>query len=193
MKITNDNNGRIEIYTPYNEGFVKELKRSIGGRKWDMDKNCWTAPEEALDSVRELMLKHFGETDISDTPKVKVALDFSEDVKSEDMCVTIFGKTVARAYSSCSVASLPSDVVYRAGKCRAAGSCKYPFVMVEAGSIIVLSNVPKPIIETETLPEGVTYTIMRQEQSEASLKKERERLLERIAEIDEKLKRLASC
>lgn len=193
MKITNDNNGRIEIYTPYNEGFVKDLKRSIGGRKWDMDKNCWTAPEEALDSVRELMLKHFGETDISDTPKVKVALDFSEDVKSEDMCVTIFGKTVARAYSSCSVASLPSDVVYRAGKCRAAGSRKYPFVMVEAGSIIVLSNVPKPIIETETLPEGVTYTIMRQEQSEASLKNERERLLERIAKIDEELKRLASC
>lgn len=181
MKIKNDKNGRIEIYTPYNEGFVKELKRSIGGRKWDMDKNCWTAPEEALDSVRELMLKHFGETDISDTPKVKVALDFSEDVKSEDMCVTIFGKTVALAYSSCSVASLPSDVVYRAGKCRAAGSRKYPFVMVEAGSIIVLSNVPKPIIETETLPEGVTYTIMRQEQSEASLKNERERLLERIA------------
>lgn len=92
MKITNDNNGRIEIYTPYNEDFVKDLKRSIGGRKWDMDKNCWTAPEEALDSVRELMLKHFGETDISDTPKVKVALDFSEDVKSEDMCVTILAK-----------------------------------------------------------------------------------------------------
>ena len=55
-----------------------------------------------------------------------------------------------------------------------------------------MSNVPKTIIETETLPEGVTYTIMRQEQSEASLKKERERLLERIAEIDEELKRLAS-
>lgn len=33
MKITNDNNGRIEIYTPYNEDFVKDLKRSIGGRK----------------------------------------------------------------------------------------------------------------------------------------------------------------
>ena len=65
--------------------------------------------------------------------------------------------------------------------------------MVEAGSIIVLSNVPKPIIETETLPEGVTYTIMRQEQSEASLKNERERLLERIDKIDEELKRLASC
>ena len=70
MKITNDNNGRIEIYTPYNENFIAVLKKRIGGRKWNSEKNCWTAPEESIEAVRDLMMEYFGETDISTTKKV---------------------------------------------------------------------------------------------------------------------------
>lgn len=52
---------------------------------------------------------------------------------------------------------------------------------------------PETIIKSETLPEGVTYNILRQQQSEHALKQERKRLVERIKEIDEELKKIASC
>lgn len=89
MKIKNDKNGRIEIYTPYNEGFVKELKRSIGGRKWDMDKNCWTAPEEALDSVRELMLKHLAKQIYLIHLKLRLLLTLAK-MLNRKICVLLF-------------------------------------------------------------------------------------------------------
>lgn len=193
MKITNDNNGRIEIYTPYNENFIAVLKKRIGGRKWNSEKNCWTAPEKSIEAVRDLMMEYFGETDISTTKKVKVELFFEKNIESKGMCITIFGKTVARAYSSRSTASLSSDVIYKDGRYFAAGSNKYPYVEIEQNSIVILSNVPETIIKSETLPEGVTYNILRQQQSEHALKQERKRLMERIKEIDEELKKIASC
>ena len=57
-------NGTLLIYTPYNAKFVSAIKK-IGGAKWDSENKCWTAPEEFVDAVREIMLDVYGYTDIS--------------------------------------------------------------------------------------------------------------------------------
>lgn len=98
------NNNTIEIYTPFNRDFTDELKNAIGGRKWDSSKKCWTAPLSSVDEVRELMVKHFGESDISSVEKVDVKICVNNSLVSNTLSVAIFGKTIAKAYGRDTVA-----------------------------------------------------------------------------------------
>lgn len=79
LKIKTTDNDTIEVYTPYSVRFTSELKQRINGRKWDGTKKCWIVPAQSIDFVRTLMVKHFGESDISDTEKVTVILEFAEE------------------------------------------------------------------------------------------------------------------
>lgn len=62
MKIETNGNS-ISIYTPYNLEFIGKIK-SIDGRKWDISNKCWTVPVAAIDTVREMIVTVFGESDI---------------------------------------------------------------------------------------------------------------------------------
>lgn len=51
MRIHN-NNGKVEIYTPYNKEFVQKIK-GIGEARWNG--KCWIINEENLDVARKIM------------------------------------------------------------------------------------------------------------------------------------------
>ena len=64
FRIETTGEGTIEVYTPYNETFVKKLKR-IGNRQWNNDKKCWILPENTIAEVRKIMNDVYGENDTS--------------------------------------------------------------------------------------------------------------------------------
>lgn len=181
MKITVENN-RANVYSPYNADFVSKI-RGIGGAKWDSSAKCWSVPAESVDQVREIMLDVYGETDLISGRKVSVRLTFSQSVAEYNAPVTIYGKTVSRAFGRDSGARVGNDVAFVQGAPKSGGSAKNWTSVVPEGSVVVLHNVPESMLEQE-LPGGVTAEVLSDEPNRAELLREKERLLARLAEID---------
>lgn len=179
------NNNTIEIYTPFNRDFTDELKNAIGGHKWDSSKKCWTAPLSSVDEVRELMVKHFGESDISSVEKVDVKICVNNSLVSNTLSVAIFGKTIAKAYGRDTVAPLPAGVSYLSGSYGSGGSAKHPHVVVNKGSVIMLHDVPMSAIKN--CPSEITYEIVKRQSKIDALKAEKVKLLARLDEINKEL------
>lgn len=54
-----NDDGEIEIRTPYNADFVTAVK-GVDGRRWDGYDKCWTVPGESRQSVIDLIRQHYG-------------------------------------------------------------------------------------------------------------------------------------
>ena len=178
---------RACLLTPYNADFVSAIKR-IGGAHWERDSRTWSIPVEAIDQAREIMRKVYGEDDRpSAEPSVSVRLTFSEEVTEWHAPVTIMGKTVASAWGRDSGARVGDDVAFVQGRPESGGSVKNWRSIVPAGCVVVLHNVPQAALQME-LPDGVTAEVMQPATIDrTALEAERERLLARLAEIDQLL------
>ncbi len=132
--ITNDNH--IEVYTPYNKDFVARIKTAIGGSKWNRTKGCWTVPAESIAEVRQLMLECYGENDIETPDYVSVKLTFNESMCDSYQGITIFGKTIARAYGRDTVGAIDKDVNYIKGLPLSGGSRNHPLALIDKGAEI---------------------------------------------------------
>ena len=183
MKIIVENN-KARVYTPYNQEFVKAIK-NIGQAKWQ--DRAWVVPANMVDAVRAIMMDIYGETDISTSAKVDVKLTFAEDVDEYQGAVTIFGKTIARAYGRDKKVDVGDDVAFIKGAPQATGSVKNWYTRVPEESVCIVSNVPETMLNEE-LPEGVTAEVLKKTVDRKALEEEKERLLARIAEIDSLLK-----
>lgn len=173
------------IDTPYNKYFVSKIK-TIGGARWDNARREWKIPAACVDQARAIMREVFGECDLpDDTRRVTVMLTFDECVSRVCSSVSIFGKTIARAYGRDSGATVGEDAVFIKGKPTSGGSRANWETQVKPGSVVVLRNVPETILNEE-LPDGVTYGIMPDEEkpNREELLAEKERLLARLAEIE---------
>lgn len=185
--ITTKNNGtQTAVYTPYNASFVSAI-RKIGGARWDAEGKAWMVPTASLPQVREIMRNIWGEDDRMDTVKrVSVRLTFHEICSAECRPVEILGKTISRAYSRDSGARPGDDVAFEAGGPASGGSVKNWRSVVEEGSVVVLSSVPETILDEAALPCGVTMEIIEGDNFEnrSALIEEKEKLLARLAEIE---------
>lgn len=175
------------IYTPYNAEFVKAVK-GIGGARWNREKSAWTIPAECAEQAREIMRRVYGEDDRPDCgERVDVRLTFDSGVSEWQSAVTIYGKTISRAYGRDSGAVCGEGVAFVVGKPESGGSAKNWTSVVPQGSVVVLHNVPASLLENPA-PEGVTVERLGKQQIDKdALLLEKKRLLERIAEIDKLL------
>lgn len=178
---------RAYLETPYNANFVAAIKR-IGGASWDRDRRAWCIPADAIDQAREIMRRVYGEDDRPSTePSVSVRLTFGREVSELRAPVTILGKSIASAWGRDSGARVGDDVAFVEGRPESGGSFKNWRSVVPAGSVVVLHNVPQAALQME-LPEGVTAEVMQPATIDRdALQAERERLLARLAEIDQLL------
>lgn len=181
--------GILLIYTPYNAKFVSAIKK-IGGAKWDSVNKCWTAPEEFVDAVREIMMEIYGYTDISENESVTLKIVFNEEAKEDRKDVTLFGKILSHATGRDSGARVGDDVAMIKGNIRSGGSVKNWVSVVEEGSTFIIKNVNKNIFKKEK--DGINYDVKIDiiddaKKSKSELLEEKKRLLERIKEIDELL------
>lgn len=172
------------IYTPYNAEFVKAIK-GIGGARWNRDKSAWAIPADYADQAREIMRRVYGEDDRPDCgERVDVRLTFDSSVSEWQSAVTIYGKTISRAYGRDSGARCGDDVAFVEGQPESGGSVKNWTSVVPQGSIVVLHNVPATLLD-QPLPKGVRAERLEERKSNRdALMAEKQRLLERIAEID---------
>lgn len=179
-------NGKANVYTPYNPDFVKKIK-GIGGAKWDGSEKCWTVPETAIEVVREIMNDVYGYSDVKENETITLKLTFNECVSSACSDVTLFGKVLAHAHGRDSGASVGDDVAYINGGATSGGSAKNWYSIVKEGSIAILSGVNKTVYKKTEMKYDITIEVIENKNNKRSLLEEKERLLKRIAEIEKLL------
>lgn len=177
-------NEKAYVITPYNADFIKAIK-GIGGARWNREHSAWEIPANSIEQAREIMRNVYGEDDLPDTsPRVEVRLSFTKDVTACCEAVTIYGKTVARAYGRDSGARPGEDVAFVTGKPTSGGSMKNWTSVVPEGCVVILHNVPEVLL-SQALPEGCTMERVNPiEINRAALEAERAKLLARLSEID---------
>lgn len=176
-------NGRANIYTPYNPQFVRAIKQ-IGGAKWNPAQKCWSIPEAAIEAARGIMTDVYGCTDVSGGETITVKATFAEEVTAHLADVVLFGKVLAHATGRDSGARVGDDVAFSAGGVTSGGGARNWQSVVREGSVAILSNVSKSLYDKAVLPDGVTVEIMDSKIDREALLAEKARLLKRLAEIE---------
>lgn len=174
-----------QVYTPYNKDFVVEMQGLQG--TWNRLDLCWWVHYSKIGAVRVAMRKVFGTDDISGSDTLSLKLIFSEQKGAFRSDYTLFGKTLSHATSLTSGGTAGADVRYLEKKPESGGSVKNWCSVVPAGSIIVLEDVSRDVLESTTVPDGITieYLITTpQIPDRAALLQEREQLAKRLEEID---------
>lgn len=180
-------NGRAYVYTPYNPAFVKAIK-GIGGAKWDAVKQCWSVPDTTVSAVRMIMEDVYGYSDQVSNDTVTLKVMFLSDASSICSDVVLFGKVMAHARGRDSGARVGDDVAYIHGGASSGGSVKNWRSIVKEGSVAILSNVNKHVYKrAEADPDIQVEIVEASGNDRQKLLEEKERLLKRIAEIDELL------
>lgn len=187
MKIEINENGQAEIYTPYNNEFVTKLKNGIGAAKWNPTKKCWCVPERAVDSVREIMLAVYGETDIETQEHVDIKVTFNRDVREYYKPITLFSKTVATAYGRDSGAKVGKYIEIIKGNVTSGGSAKHWTTEIEEGTVLIIRDVCKSFVDEWNDDEILVEILGDVSIDKGKLLEEKEKLLCRIKEIDKLL------
>ena len=188
MKITIENE-RAYIYTPYNPNFVSAIK-NIGGRKWESVSKCWSVPANSVETVRQIMMNIFHETDQISSEKVDVKVTFKEYQCGYHGAYILLGKSISIATGRDSGARVGEDVEILEGGVSSGGSMKNWGSVVEKGTVAILRNVTKELINelSEELKKELVIEIINNSKVDIeALKKEKENLLKRLAEIEKLL------
>ena len=187
-----ENDGKIEIYTPYNPEFVKEMHK-IGSAKWDGSKKAWTADTDAEDIVRNVLKDIYGyeEGKVEDT--VTVTVKALVDSYAERDAIRLFGKMIARAFGRDSGAKIGEDVTIVNGKFTSSGSARYWETCVEKGTEFIVKNVSKAMLERENNAAFEILSVSDTQSEDEKLKKlqaQKEELEKKLAEINAKIAEL---
>lgn len=173
------------IFSPYNMDFIKRVK--LLGGKWDAEHKAWVVPNRAVEEARAAMVAVYGRDDREPSETVDVILRFPERYESDiRSSISLMGRTLARAHGRDSGASIGDGVMFLEGSPDSDGSYKNWYTVIKAGSVVKLLDVPKSLSLSTQAPKKIEMEIVEKTKSDAvaTLKKERETLLARIAEID---------
>lgn len=181
------NDSRLEVTSPYNTEFVAGA-RMLGGR--------WSAPVWAFDArneaaVRSLCQRVYGTDGISAPDTVSVRVTFAAGVLEDCGPIVCFGRTVAVAFGRDSGAKLGDGVVVESGGFASGGSVKNWTTKVKSdGAVVLLRDIPRGMAEAAQSDEKIQYEIIAEDaplDNRSALQSEKDRLIERIREIDAQL------
>lgn len=185
FKIKKIDGGKIAVYTPFDKGFIREIK-TIGSARWDSIEKCWTVPDDYINSVREMMMDVYGRDDQDPGETVDCEIEFLETYSEQRDAVTFCGKTIARAWGRDSGAKIGDDVVFVYGKIDSGGSVKYWETKVYSGSEFIVKNIPKARFDKEKdkYKYIINVSLLEKKIDKTALLAEKEKLEKRIEEID---------
>lgn len=174
--------GKAIVTSPYNPEFVKKVK--LMGGKWDAGKRVWKVDEGLIEDVRSVMREVYGRDDRGElSGTCTVVVSFDEGVIRYRSPVTIFGRVIASAYGRDSGARVGEGCAFLDGRPESGGSMKNWYTVVPDGSRVKITGVPKCLL-SESLPDGVSFTVVDDEINREALLEEKENLLKRLKEID---------
>ena len=181
VKIINENN-LLKVSAPYSADFVARA-RQMGG-KWTG--STWQFDVRDEEVVKSALMEVY-KTDGSPQEIVSVRLTLEEYRQAEQAGLSVCGVPIARAYSRDSGAKVEKGVVLEVGGFESAGSAKYWTTRVkEGGATVVIRDLPLSV--AQAIVEQETAEIIREPGiDKEALKKEREALVARLAEIDKML------
>lgn len=175
-------NEKIYTVTPFSNGY-KNKARQIGG-KWDSAERAWVFDEKYKDLVNSILIEFYGVGIDGESETITVEYDASEF--EEENHVMIGNLITATRYArDVPVDIKPGTVVVKGEFEGYGGSVKHPHV--NAIDVILQSEIPMAIYDSLSDDRKALLKIPGSSEKE-QLQAEKERLLKRIAEIDELLK-----
>lgn len=177
---------KVRVSTPYHAEFVDRCRRLRG--KWT--EGAWVFDDSVLEYVREAMMECFNTT--GETPYEEVSLLVKDKNFFESRGpVTLFGRTIAKAFGRDSGARLGDGIVLIKGEMESGGSVKNWSTCVRDATFEI-QNFPKPAIELpevkEAIKEGwVEVKERKKKRSNEDIETEIRQLEERISELKAEL------
>ena len=178
--------GKIFVESPYSPELPEAAKR-LGG-KWDGSR--WVFDGRDIDRVKSLYLDLYGEDGVTKPELVTVRVTCLEDWESEyGTGLFLFGRMVARGFGRDSGAKLGDGVILLNGELDTGGSRKYWYTIAMEGTVLEIRDVPARIVNDKNIPDDLKWEIIGEPEgpSKAALLEERQKLIDRINEIDELL------
>lgn len=178
--------GKIYVKSEYNKAFINKARYLQG--KWESP--YWVFPEDNREEVKELLLDTYGEADILEDEEqqkvtVEIDLELYTDTKGANNELRLDNILLASRTSRNSYVKLADNVmVIQGGFEESGGSRANPALCPEDNTILRVKNVPLPIYEKVKDEDGIRLI---SDVDIIALAKEKDRLLARIAEIDNML------
>jgi hypothetical protein len=182
--------GQILIEAPHNPTFDEKIKRA--GAQWDAENKAWRMDAKEIETARKAMQLVYGRDDQPcETVSVRVTVRNTWGVTRGP--IVILGRVIAAATGRDSGARIEKDVAVERGGCDSAGTMTNWETIIRRRTELVLHDVPKRLVDgndnDDIEIEILNPAILKPLQTKALLA-ERERLLARLAEIDESLDKL---
>jgi len=183
----------LHAYSPYHPDLPAKAKK-LGGR-WDPWEKCWTYAAQDLELVTALYQDIYGAVSspliTQPTELVTVRLSAPQGASSLTSGIYIGGRCIGSATGRDSGASQASKIIFLEGRITSGGSVKNWRTIIDDNSIFEIRDFPKnKIADIDT----DTYTILevREQNSDTTnlLNQEKEKLLVRLAEIENLLNAL---
>ena len=177
--------GKIAVYSPFNPDFVKAAKR-LGG-KWSGDTKAWLFDARDRGRVEDLLATCYGYTvaPSGELATVRIVLDEDNAGTNE---VFFVGRCICWRRGRALPVKIAEEVVIIDGEFPAsAGSVRYPAVIRGSRTVTIeVRDVPVEALAAEKELHFERIDADTQAQREALIA-ERERLIARLAQIDEAL------
>lgn len=183
MNVAIKTNGtQTVVESPYHPSFPPAA-RKLGGR-WDGTRKSWVFDARDEERVHELCRTIYGtdgtESDLVDV-RVTLLTQSSDCLSDRETELYLFGRQVGRVYGRDSGAQLGEGVVVLSGKFDSGGSRKNPAICWDEGTTIELRDVPRAAIQESN---KYSYEIVELRIDRTALEAERDKLVDRLAEID---------
>lgn len=177
--------GMIAVSSPVNPDFVKGAKR-LGG-KWSGDTKAWLFDVRDRGRVEDLLATCYGYSAAASGELATVRIVLDED-NAGDKEVYFAGRSIcSRRYRDVPVKTADNVVVIDGEFPASAGSMRYPAVIRGSRTVTIeVRDVPVEALAAEKELRFERIDADTQAQREALIA-ERERLIARLAEIDEAL------
>ena len=139
----------IKVIAPYNAEFVKKCRNLRGEYK----QNAWCFNDNVIDYVRKAMLDIYGVTGEEQYEECSLLVkNFSDSARCDS--VTLFGRTIARAFGRDSGAKLGDEIILVDGSISSGGSVKNWYTCVD-NATFEIQNFPLPATEKEEIQKAV--------------------------------------
>lgn len=173
----------ISVVSEYNPMFVRKARALHG--TWN--KPAWEFDPSMKDAVRKALMDCYGDDGMSKSVKVHIDLDACDYVQEKEESIYLAGKClIATRFARDSEVKLPYDVFCVDGCfCNRGGSMKHPCVTWEHGTVVEM-DIPQAVYDECKDDEGITL-VDDNATKRAALEEEKQKLLQRIAEIDKEL------
>lgn len=177
-------NGKMKVQSDYNRKFIAKARELQG--KWEPP--FWVFPEENEELVRDALMEAYGEDGrVHEMVVVDIHLD---EYRSKGDDLMIGSVVLAKRFSRDSRVVLHKNaVVIAGGFCSSGGSRNSPSVTYEEGTILRVKDVPVSLYEQIQDMPGVVKVDLdaNHKEKKAALEREKETLLNRLAEIEKLL------